>query len=227
MNTPSKGGVKPLIVSDLHGRFHLLEKLLADYPDRELILIGDFIDRGEQSKEVMQKVIELHKTSRATLLIGNHELLAKDACVGNPGGLECWVSNGGNTTIQSYAAHTPEGREEFEAGLNYILLNGLEWHTEGDVLIAHAGRPSRQVLGKTGYDQDHFWIRPNDKQHPLPLDIRFSVHGHTRMSQPTYVNENAAWYIDLDAGNGDRFVLGNRIGIFDLETEMPFVLEAK
>lgn len=227
MTPPVEGGLKPLIVSDLHGRFHLLEKLLAEYPDRAFCFLGDFVDRGAQSKEVMQKVIELHKAGRATLLIGNHELLAKDALENNPGGYECWVSNGGMATILSYNANTVEGRAELEADLNYILLNGLEWHTEGDVLIAHAGRPSRQVLGKMGYDQDHFWMRPNDNQHPLPLDIRFSVHGHTRMSQPTYVNENVAWYIDLDAGNGDRFDFGNRIGIFDLETEMPFVLETK
>jgi serine/threonine protein phosphatase 1 len=227
MTPPSKSGLKPLVVSDLHGRYHLLEKLLAEHPDRSLVFLGDFIDRGKQSKEVMQKVIELHKAGRATLLIGNHELLAKAALNQEPGGYECWVTNGGMATILSYNANMPEGREEFESDLNYIFANGLEYHTEDDVLIAHAGRPSCQVLSGTGHDDDHFWMRPYDRQHPLPFDIRFSVHGHTRMSMPTYVNDTSSWYIDLKHPDPDAQELGNRIGVFDLETETPFVLETK
>lgn len=65
-----------IVVPDLHGRPDLLDATLAEYPDAHFVSLGDAIDRGPRSVRVVEKLLALKKEGRATLLMGNHELMA-------------------------------------------------------------------------------------------------------------------------------------------------------
>lgn len=66
---------KVFAIGDIHGSYQLLDKVL-DYwnPNEELLIfLGDYIDRGKDSLQVLRKVIELSKEYKVITLSGNHE----------------------------------------------------------------------------------------------------------------------------------------------------------
>jgi len=77
---------RTLVMSDIHGELEMFERLLSDVkydPDQDqLILLGDYVDRGPNSRKVLDKVIEL-KAEGALVLKGNHEDLMIKALTTN------------------------------------------------------------------------------------------------------------------------------------------------
>ena len=96
-----------LAISDIHGEIDMFERLLDQvgyHPDADqLILIGDYIDRGPDSKAVVDKVIALHEKG-AIVLLGNHEdMMIKAFTTGEERPWRNWVErNGGDATLRSY-----------------------------------------------------------------------------------------------------------------------------
>jgi len=95
-------------IGDIHGELRLLERLLENVlkfdPDH-IIFIGDYIDRGPHSREVIDLIMGLEIP--VTCLMGNHELMMlnamEDMGMGyNP--VELWYYNGGEATLQSFGA---------------------------------------------------------------------------------------------------------------------------
>lgn len=96
-----------LAISDIHGQHAMLVALLnkiALQPDDTLLFMGDYVDRGPQSKEVLDTVLSLRETHGATLLMGNHEAIMLRAFTANhrkP--WEHWINVcGGVETLESY-----------------------------------------------------------------------------------------------------------------------------
>ena len=108
-------------IGDVHGRADLLSDLLdriradaAERPDLSprIITLGDYVDRGPQSRGVIDLLIELQQTfgARMTALRGNHEAAMLDF-LQDPrlGGV--WAEFGGRETMQSYGVASPRGRK--------------------------------------------------------------------------------------------------------------------
>ena len=102
-----------LIISDIHGEIELFERLLTDVDydstNDQLILLGDYVDRGTNSKKVLDKVIEL-KSQGAFVLKGNHEdMMIKALTTDEEHSWKNWVNrNGGSKTLESYGFKTNE-----------------------------------------------------------------------------------------------------------------------
>jgi hypothetical protein len=101
------------VIPDIHGRFDLLEPLLErlftveklDLTNDKLIFLGDMIDRGWQSREVVEKIRDLVASHPNNIfaLRGNHEQMAIDSCViKNYHVQENWLYNGGRETLTSW-----------------------------------------------------------------------------------------------------------------------------
>ncbi|MFS0862587.1 metallophosphoesterase family protein [Fredinandcohnia sp. 179-A 10B2 NHS] len=94
-----------LAISDIHGDLEKFERLLElvhyDGVKDQLLLLGDFVDRGPRSRDVLDKVIQL-RNEGAIALIGNHEKMMMDAFNGDPMNLKRWYYNGGIKTLQNY-----------------------------------------------------------------------------------------------------------------------------
>lgn len=158
------------VVGDIHGRADLLGILLGkiskEAPDATLIFVGDYVDRGPDSRGVISKLREL---GTAICLRGNHEAMLLEF-LDDPiekGGR--WLRNGGVETLASYGLSLSEDSSTDEVlnaskTLQNTLADGTEewlralpifWQS-GNLLVAHAGPdPAAPIAGQA--ERDFLW----------------------------------------------------------------------
>ena len=188
-------GLRIYAIGDVHGRFDLLETMAAKIADdlsaspaeRTLeIFIGDYIDRGPQSREVVEWLIAtLPLANERICLLGNHEDLLLQA-LADPDGLANWLFNGGDATLASYGVtRLPASlKAMWDACAGAIpprhqaFLGDLPRTVEfGSYLFVHAGvDPSRPLNDQD--PQDLVWIREPFLSAKVDFG-RIIVHGHT------------------------------------------------
>jgi serine/threonine protein phosphatase 1 len=192
-------------IGDVHGRADLLERLLdrlereaLEYPARRMaIFMGDYIDRGPQSRRVLDILASGRPFGfERRFLIGNHEQMML-RFLADPIGGRGWLGLGGATTLASYGVTPPTltaNAQELQhaAALlaerlpesHRLLLTSLERMIElGSYLFVHAGiAPGKALSQQT--DSDLLWIREPflTSKRALPLCV---VHGHTPVHAPT------------------------------------------
>src|SRR5712691_892110 len=153
-------------IGDIHGCVQELERLLAAVPvaaGDTIAFVGDYVDRGAESRAVIDLLLDLEKRQDITtvFLKGNHEDMCL-AYLGREGSWgEAWCLNGGSATLRSYGidarlqgadalAHMPPAHVAFLERL--VPAYFAEGH-----LIVHAGvRPD--VGWAEQEEQDLFWI---------------------------------------------------------------------
>ncbi|TYO98942.1 serine/threonine protein phosphatase 1 [Geothermobacter ehrlichii] len=174
-------GGRLLAVGDIHGCHELLLRLLAEVrprPDDRLIFLGDYIDRGRDSRQVIETLLELRKRLPATVFLrGNHEQMLLDYLDGHERLL--FLANGGATTLASYrhrgVPQIPQSHRDFFRALPCL-------HREAGFIFVHAGlRPGIPVAEQR--EEDLLWIR----QEFIASDEDFGatvVFGHTPQTAP-------------------------------------------
>jgi diadenosine tetraphosphatase ApaH/serine/threonine PP2A family protein phosphatase len=193
-------------VGDIHGRLDLLENLLglieldaraSRHADRRtLVFLGDYVDRGPDSRGVVERLITgLPQGFDTYFLKGNHEAILLDF-LEDAWRLDHWLMNGGEETMGSYgvdaerlaqqgaapeawcqafAQALPEAHLRFFRDLQLCV-------TFGDYLFVHAGvRPGVPLAAQS--EADLIWIRGPFLSHPDPFD-KIVVHGHTPGQEP-------------------------------------------
>ncbi|MCJ9730360.1 metallophosphoesterase family protein [Bradyrhizobium sp. PRIMUS42] len=196
-------GVRVYAIGDVHGRADLLQSLLtvidADLarsaPGRAIqVFLGDYVDRGPDSRAVLDLLIERSKSHETVCLKGNHEVFLLEV-LKDPARLQEWRHYGGLLTLVSYGV-TPtmnpsaEQQVELIEGLKRALppehlafLKQLpSSFTCGDFFFVHAGVKPGVALERQK-DEDLLWIR----EEFLASEERFGkyiVHGHTPVSVP-------------------------------------------
>jgi serine/threonine protein phosphatase 1 len=76
--------------------------LRARFGERTVITLGDYIDRGPNSRQVIERLMEWRSdTLRLMALKGNHEAMMWEVC-NNLADLDWWIQNGGGQTLASY-----------------------------------------------------------------------------------------------------------------------------
>jgi serine/threonine protein phosphatase 1 len=204
--------VRVYCIGDIHGRRDLLrelhEKIIADAGGfegaRKLVYLGDYIDRGLQSREVIDELLEAPLNGfEAVHLLGNHEKTLLDF-LDYPKQAAGWLAWGGRETLTSYGVPLPAGfrppdpealRDELrerisERHLEFFRRMPLT-HLAGDYLFVHAGiRPGVPLQEQS--DSDLLWIR-RDFTDSTEAHGQVVVHGHS-------ISEEVEW-------------LPNRIGI--------------
>ena len=192
-------GRRAYAVGDIHGRLDLLDRLLADIeldiaarPAAEtyLVFLGDLIDRGPQSREVVERLRTLASPSfRPVFLIGNHEEVLLRLLGGERGLLRSWLNFGGAECAQSYGADPRQLKQLPEADALKVLRGAIPAvHADflrtfidtfrfGDYLLVHAGiRPGVDLAGQS--QRDLRWIRAAFLDDPSDHGF-LVVHGHT------------------------------------------------
>jgi serine/threonine protein phosphatase 1 len=207
-------GTRIYAVGDVHGRADLLADLFARI-DTDLqtsraasalqIFLGDYIDRGPQSRQVLDLLIARRREHDALFLKGNHEA---SACqfFDDPATLAEWTSIGGVNTLLSYGiTPLPRGRsasQQVATALRHAMpqahfrfIQGLALSfTCGDFFFAHAGaRPGIPLQRQSQHDL--LWIRDEFLLHEEDFG-KIVVHGHTPATEPE-VRPNR---INIDTG---------------------------
>jgi serine/threonine protein phosphatase 1 len=176
-------GKRVYAVGDIHGRLDLLEQMLSlieqdqsahptDMP-AHLVLLGDYVDRGLQSSDVIDRILLLREElPHLTCLRGNHEDILLQIAEGSADDdmLTSWLSYGGRETLASYgvssrilygddiATIADLARQVVPATHKNFLRTLPLSHSDGDYLFVHAGvHPARDIDAQR--DHDLMWIR--------------------------------------------------------------------
>jgi serine/threonine protein phosphatase 1 len=150
-----------LAIGDIHGMLDKLDlvltELLPTLPDDTcLIFVGDYVDRGPNSREVIDKLMRLKVERPDTImLMGNHERMTVDAHGG--GDMEVWLNNGGEYTLKSYGLKENEADQLPAEHIDFMRSLDLMYEIEGYIFV-HAGlRPGVPVHKQN--EHDLIWIR--------------------------------------------------------------------
>ena len=155
------------IIADIAGRFDELQELLKLMPPAEkVILVGDLMDRGPKSKDVIKWAMN---TANVITLLGNHELMMIEASEGDPTD-HLW--NGGKQTLKSYRVKHPS--EYLKSHINWMSKLPLYFRDEG-LLVSHA--PWYGELPTVQSKLDPFHVTWN-REEPEKIEGVFQIHGH-------------------------------------------------
>jgi len=209
-------GRRVYAIGDIHGRLDLLDGLLARIEqddaargaaDTHVIFLGDLIDRGPQSAQVVARAIELSQCGpNIRFLLGNHEEVFLQALEGDLKALAFFTRIGGRETILSYGISekaylesdyrelydlwrplVPDAHIAFVRGFEDLIIMG-------DYAFVHAGvRPSEPLARQKASDLR--WIRGEFLSHAAPLE-KVIVHGHTISEEIEFASHR----IGLDTG---------------------------
>lgn len=204
-------------VGDIHGELDLLDKLLVEIAkdaakgsDHTIIFVGDYVDRGPDSKGVIDRVMNGIAGFETICLKGNHEQIFTDFVdEPSPGQAKMWFRdlNGGRETLASYGIDAEDVISSLEEGgctkrlLNSVPMEHIKWmdalpvcHRTDGYFFVHAGVKPGVPLDKQ-VPEDMIWIREkflkSRKNHGAVV-----VHGHTP-SRSAEIKKNR---INIDTG---------------------------
>jgi len=184
-----------IAVGDIHGEIEKLNSLLNKLDlqsNDKIIFLGDYIDRGKHSKEVIVRLIELSKTVECIFLKGNHEdMLLRTRISRKQEDIEHWLLSGGIDTYDNYGDYPT-----IFSTHGQFLDNLKLYHIEQHYLFVHAGvNPNKDLSEQT--EDDLLWIREEfyENKHSLPYKIIF---GHTPFTVPLVEEDK----IGIDTGCG-------------------------
>lgn len=211
-------GKRIYAIGDVHGRSDLLIRLISKIgadnerrgdADTWLVLLGDIVDRGPFSRDVVNRCIRYSNQSDKFVVIrGNHEAMMALVLSGTFNeGLGSWLSMGGAETLNSWGVKQDtiqllKPSTLIQVARKAITIETLTWISNlvpifrsGDVIFVHAGiRPGVPVLRQE--DHDLLWIQDEflsfTGRHPVLV-----VHGHTVCGEQPQVLPNR---IGIDTG---------------------------
>jgi len=185
-------------VGDVHGCSGLLDQILRQMNDDPVVFVGDLIDRGPDSRKVLEKVFELcsDDTQKYQTLMGNHEQLLLDFLNDPDGTGRSWIRFGGLQTLASFgislssSVHSASAcRDARDALIEKMGKPMIDWLVElpciwssGNVHVVHAGTdPSRPM---TSQDPSHLIWGHEDFERVRRTDGQWVLHGHVIVPRP-------------------------------------------
>lgn len=210
------------VIGDIHGRADLLAQLLdkvafdaqSANAHNFLIYLGDYVDRGPQSREVVDLILSTQlKNFTQVHLMGNHEEFLL-RFLETPEQSAAWLEYGGKETLLSYGVSIPLGvlsppklKTAAHGLANALPAQHLAFYQHlqdcyelGDYFFTHAGiAPNRPLHRQTG--EDLRWIREPFLAHVKPY-TKIVVHGHTITETPEFHSNRIA--IDTGAYHSGR-----------------------
>jgi len=164
-------------IGDIHGCFRpfyeLVKKSIDLRKSDRLILLGDYIDRGDQSREVIDFILDLRNRGfNITPLTGNHEVMLVDSYF-DPENLPLWYMNSGKATMLSFNI-----KDIKELSDEYIgFFTGLDYYISiGNFLFVHAG--FNDLTADPFSDRHHMIWECNASYNNPVFSGKTIIHGH-------------------------------------------------
>jgi serine/threonine protein phosphatase 1 len=189
--------MKTYAIADLHGRFDLLCKAVslieADAGDEggHMICLGDFVDRGPQSRSIVDLLMAGPSLPnwRWTVLQGNHEAMMLEVLAApTQPRLQWWLGNGGGATLISYGYKGGENLHPLRVPAEHLdwLMDLPATYEDGHRIFVHAGVPFDRHVGDVSRDTLQWMLYPGDVDHgraefydDVPhISGKHIVHGH-------------------------------------------------
>ena len=185
-----------IAISDIHGHdktFNALLDKVGLTKDDKLIILGDCIDRGPNSKGVLDTIIRLQQSGyNVKCILGNHEDMLLRAYYNSSNRIN-WSFNGGDTTLKSFGVNHAN-----DIPVKYInFLESLELkHETGNTLFVHAGL---NMHTESPFQDEHSMLWIHDWYNDIQFDkLRADtiIHGHMIRTRTA---------IELNLDNMDKF----------------------
>ena len=228
------------IIGDVHGEYETLLALVSKLPkDAEIIFVGDLIDRGAKSKEI----IEFVRKNNYRCVLGNHEQLMIDYGTSftktypnstNPSFLHSWYNNGGDATLFSYGLLKYDRKEGMQCIKNpeamRQFLDDIEWLkslplyielpqniNNKPVVITHAScgdvwHHHDNPDGQETFREYSLWQRRD----PKPESEIYNIFGHTPVEFGVEIEKHFA---NVDTGCYIKKHGYNELSAFCIETQ--------
>ena len=208
-------------IGDIHGCLTQLtslhKKILSNdkfkVNEDLLVYLGDYIDRGLNSKQVIEQIIKLKKKQiKIILLMGNHEEMMTDFLFNKKNNIKDWLNFGADQTFKSYDVEIVEFiKDGFDDNVinklrdkllekmssdHIDFFNNLEltYSTE-KYLFVHAGiDPKKKLIDQN--KKDYLWSRSSDFFHKNFKSEKIIIHGHT--PEENFINDPHR--INVDTG---------------------------
>lgn len=178
-------------IGDIHGQLGKLDGLLSRLPiepDDEMVFLGDYVDRGPDSRGVIDRLIELGGQCACTFLRGNHDDMFLDF-------LQCcrvydrsvWILNGGRAALRSYGVdETPKpGLIDAVPANHAAFLEDTKLHYRaGGFTFVHAGRENDELPIERVKAKVKLWTRAPFYDSPVPWPEGRIIFGHTPFEKP-------------------------------------------
>jgi serine/threonine protein phosphatase 1 len=189
-------------IGDIHGSFNALETLLKSFKptsDDTFVFLGDLINRGPKSKQVIDLLIDFSKPKNAIFLRGNHEIMIMVARLDETR-LHAWIHFGGDTTLNSYKIKPKKKWASKISKEHWAFIdNTLPYHQIGKYIFVHAGlEPGKSLEEQNKYSL--FW-----KKYVTPTaysDHEIVICGHTVRKNGEIANFGHTICIDTYAYGG-------------------------
>lgn len=232
------GGKRVYAIGDIHAQCELLLNLVraieVDNQERgaatlQLVFLGDYIDRGANSAQLLRILAEAARMDNIVFLKGNHEQLLLDVYGGVIDAAMIWPKIGGTATLSSFGVSldkldASDPIDVIEATQKFVPQHVIDWiaslpvsYQIGDYYFVHAGIRPGTPLGEQ-VERDQLWIREE-----FTTSNRFHgamiVHGHTvTASGPVFADNR----IGIDTGA----YKSGRLTALGLEGEERWIIQA-
>lgn len=171
-----------IAIGDIHGCLSALERLIevvAPGPNDTIVTLGDYVDRGPNSKGVIDYLIELRQKCELVCLLGNHEEMMIEVVLDGKPPYD-WLRHGGVDTLDSYGfigdlSVVPRSHREFFDGLAdfYETDNHIFVHANYDPSVALIEQPSDLLR----------WVKLTERMPAPHVSGKIAVVGHTHHRQ--------------------------------------------
>lgn len=182
-----------LVIGDVHGCYHTFKNMIEKHwnPNEDMLIqLGDLIDRGKNSPQMVEFARELHKTypNLVVFLKGNHEFEIIEHFTKEHN--HNWLRQCGEETLKQYKALN----RDCESDVSWMKELPLYWEND-HLFISHAGI-AEQATDPFNEDDGYsvIWNRS-----PLKNLGKLQIIGHTPCEQPTYDEKSNSWNIDTAA----------------------------
>lgn len=197
-------------IGDIHGQFTQFRELMEKVEPRsgdKFVFLGDLVDSGPQSAEVIEYLINFKRYRDASILLGNHD--ARFLSYLTSGYAEdTWLFQGGQATLQSYVGEKiPDSHYRF---LKEMWPRPLVYETyDREYIFSHGFLcPTKDIKSRFKKEKDFLWGRPSTFGLKTGVEPDFAwgsnqflVCGHTPHAQPTFYGKQAL-VIDTGAKAG-------------------------
>lgn len=189
------------VIGDVAGNFKTLMALVEKMPTGRVLSVGDMVDRGPRSKEVLEWIMK-----NGSAVLGNHEHMLIDYCHGRKFyDKGQWLQNGGVATLESFDGKVPEKI--------ITWLESLPLYEEAhDALISHAFVPPTLPLEEAcriAYDEHLYpysilWNRGKPERRK---DYAWQIAGHnSQFGAVTFSDVEGSYAVCIDASRERKLV---------------------
>jgi serine/threonine protein phosphatase 1 len=194
-------------IGDIHGCSNTFRKLLSEkigiQKSDEIYCIGDYVERGNDSKGVIDFIIDLRRSGYQIHTIrGNHEQMMLDSTIDEER-LNLWLQNGGVKTLKSFGISSVDDLpQEY---LTFLEQTKLFIATDNYIFV-HAGLNFR-IEDPFTDKEAMLWTR-DDYFDTSKINDRIVIHGHTPVTYKTLIRQTNPRKVNIDGGCVYNHIIG-------------------